>query len=56
MDGVHVVDECFHGLVHAAYRAVDRVLSQPLISLKSFKGEAQVVVEFGILDMGKVGR
>ena len=49
VDGVHVVDEGFHGLVNTRNRLVDGVLQGALFALQSVKWLGQKVVELYII-------
>ena len=54
VDGVHVVDESLHRLMHAVYRLVDGVLLEAGIPLEAGKVCLQVVLNLGVIEMGEV--
>ena len=54
MDGVHVVHECLHSLVYAAYSHIDGMLFQPLVALYSYQIALDVIVDRSIFQMVEV--
>ena len=54
MDGVHVVDEGFHRLMHAVHGLVDGVLLQACLALQAFQRLLLVVVDRSIVEVLQV--
>ena len=54
MDGVHVVDKRFHGLMHPSHGLVDGVLHSPLLSLEFVHRLLDIVVEWPVVVFRKV--
>ena len=54
MDGVHVVDECLHRLMHAVHGLVDGVLLQAFAALQSVERLLYVVVDRRIIEVAQV--
>ena len=52
MDRVHIVYECLHRLMHAAYGHIHCVLDHPVITLDSYKVALEVVIDRGIVKTG----
>ena len=51
VDGVHVVDEGFHGLVYAGHGPVDGMLQQAFFSLQVVQRALQEVVQFLLIEV-----
>ena len=54
MDGVHVVDESLHSLMHAVHGLVDGVLLQALATLQIVEWLLQIVVDWSIIEVAQV--
>ena len=55
MDGIHVVDECFHGLVYTVHGAVDGMLFHALVALHEKQVFGEIVIDRCIIEMLQVG-
>ena len=55
VDGIHVVDEGFHRLMHARYGLVDGMLYQAFFALQPFERTLQIVVQFLMIEVRIVG-
>ena len=51
VDGVHVMDECLHGLMHATHGFVHRVLDDALLALQAVEVLLQVIFQFHLIKM-----
>ena len=54
MDGIHIVHECLHRLVYAAYGHVYGMLDHPFLSLDSEQVSLDIVIELYVLQMAVV--
>ena len=54
MDGVHVVDECLHGLVYAVHGLVDGMLLKAGFALKTCEVFLQIVVDGDVVEVAQV--
>lgn len=54
VDGVHVVDECFHSLVYAVDGLVDGVLQRTVLAFESVERLFDEVVKFYVIQVAEV--
>ena len=51
MNGIHIMDECFHGLMHTCYRFVDSMLYDTFLVSESVQGLLQIICKFFLVEM-----
>ena len=56
VDGVHVVDERFHGLMYAADSLVDGMLDDAFFAFEAFEGLVDIIIECSFVEVAVVGR
>ena len=54
MDGIHIMYECFHRLVHTPYRLVDGMLFHALSAFEAIERTLQIVINRSVVKLTKV--